>query len=705
VAYAALYAVFTLSGLGGTARPLILDLGQLPMPAMAMVLCWVVSRRLTGRRERLAWRLLALASLCLLVGFTAGLWREVLQAAVSAPPSPLEMAGWILFYPLALSGLMIYVPRRRRGLAGTTAALDALIITGAVLALAWEGIVGPAFSGHGAVVGPAQVGWAVGGIVLIYGVVSHFLRWPVDRVPLPLFLVAVSCTIQVAADAMYAGLSAQGAYRVGRAVDLLWPAAAGLLALAALFRRQSRGGRVLPMSAMTVRLPWLTPARVTLPYVALPVAAYVVYRGHAGGSAGQLASGARTSVFLAIGLVAVVLVRQLVLLVENRRLGRSFEDLSQELETRVDLRTNELSTRTAQLSVLNTVATRLAHCLTVDDVLAHGLRLACEAVNARVGAIWLLDTEGKTRLAARLGLPAEGDDLMGKLPRRIQAAQEVLATGRSAEAEDYSLLAYLPAGTASLLPSARLLAVPLLSRNAVVGLLGLFGGESLPDHARALAESVGAQLGVAVDNARRYEEALDMADRDALTGLLNHRAVHTRLEQELRRTERSGLDCAILMMDLDGFKALNDMHGHQAGDALLKTVAGLLRGMVRTSDVLGRYGGDEFMAILPDTGPQSARVLGDRLVQALAEHASGVGGITARVGVSVGVASAPVDGRSGAQLVAVADANMYVSKQRGGNRVTCADDPCARQPAPAAVAQVLAPRATVAIMMPPRRGD
>ena len=105
--------------------------------------------------------------------------------------------------------------------------------------------------------------------------------------------------------------------------------------------------------------------------------------------------------------------------------------------------------------------------------------------------------------------------------------------------DDYSLQAYLPVSSAQLLPNVRMLAVPLLSRDTVVGLLGLFGNERLPEQTRALAESMGAQLGVAVDNARRYEEAVDLADRDPLTGLLNHRAVHARLEQELRRADRT----------------------------------------------------------------------------------------------------------------------------------------------------------------------
>jgi diguanylate cyclase (GGDEF)-like protein len=687
VAYSVVFAIFTLTGVGGASRALVLDLGQLVTPAAAMVLCYATSRRVTARRERLAWLLFALASLCLLVGFLGSMFREVIHNASNAPPTPVEMSAWMLCYPTAFVGLVLFLPRRRRGLRSATAAFDALIITGSALALSWQTILWPAFGSNQRGVGLGHLGWALGGLVLLFGLASHFLRWPATRVPIPLPLFTAAFALLIATDAVYAALMVQGTYAVGNIVDLFWPASGALLALAALYRLGPvRSARPAALSAATVNMGWIVPARTALPYVALPLAAFVIYRGHGNLTAGLPGTGAGTSVVLAAGLILLVILRQLVTLVENQRLTRSLGQLSEELEARVDARTRELSSRSAELFALNKAATRLAHCLTMDDVLVSGLRLACSAVNVRVGAIWLLEQGTETRLAARLGLPSEGDELMGKLPRRIPAAREALVTERPVEVDDYALLAYLPAGTAALLPRVHMLAVPLLSRDTVVGLMGLFGGEDLPEQTRALAESMGAQIGVAVDNARRYQDAVDLADRDALTGLLNHRAVHVRLGQELSRAARGGAECAILMMDLDAFKILNDTHGHQAGDAVLKGVAEVLRGVVRTSDVLGRYGGDEFMAILPDTNADNARVLAERIVRALSERSARAGDTKAFVGISIGVASSPTNGRTGTQLVAVADANMYASKQRGGNRVTATSSANGPSVRPAAVA-------------------
>jgi diguanylate cyclase (GGDEF)-like protein len=690
IAYALGFAVVVVSGFGGSIyRTAIIDVGQLAMPAVAMAFSYLTFRRVRRPRERLAWLFFSMAALTLLAGFAAAFWVEVVRGDQGSTAAPLVAVAWLLFYPLAFGGLALYLPRRRRGPGGVTVILDALILTVLALALVWRPLLQPALAGSEGAQGAVQLGWAFGGLLLLFGLSSHVLRWPLDRVPLTLCLLTCAFALQVSADTAYSVLSLRGVYEVGSFVDILWPFSSGLLALAALarLRRPGRQGKRRPgLSAVTLDLAWTAPFRVALPYAALPVAALVLFQGHASSSSGVMDPGARTSVVLGVSLVGLVIVRQLVVVVENVRLSRSLAGLSQELEARVDERTLELSARTSQLAALNRVATRLSHCLSLDEVLASGLRLACEAADVQVGAIWLVERGGEPRLAARLGLSPDGDDLVNKLPRRIPAAREALAGGVLAMVEDYSLQAYLPASSAQRLPHVRMLAVPLLSRDSVVGLLGLFGSESQPEQTRSLAESIGAQLGVAVDNARRYEEAVDLADRDPLTGLLNHRAVHARLEQELRRANRSGLDCAILMMDLDAFKALNDSYGHQVGDVALKDVAAVLRSVVRASDVVGRYGGDEFLAILPDTGAESARILAERLVEALAERRAFSDGPADRLGMSIGVASAPADGRSGTELVAVADANMYLSKQRGGSRVTAAQPQLEPMVSPAAVA-------------------
>ncbi|MDO8688802.1 MAG: histidine kinase N-terminal 7TM domain-containing protein [Dehalococcoidia bacterium] len=171
--------------------------------------------------------------------------------------------------------------------------------------------------------------------------------------------------------------------------------------------------------------------------------------------------------------------------------------------------------------------------------------------------------------------------------------------------------------------------------------------------------------------ADRYQEAKNLADRDGLTGLLNHRAVHERLEQELKRAQRYAQQCSIVIMDLDGFKLFNDTYGHPVGDSMLRIIAGLLAEKVRGSDSLSRYGGDEFMAVLPGTDANGAAVFAGRVREALAAQPySAPQGAKVPIHMSFGLATFPQNGLQSQKLVAVADGNLFESKQRGGETVT-----------------------------------
>ncbi len=169
----------------------------------------------------------------------------------------------------------------------------------------------------------------------------------------------------------------------------------------------------------------------------------------------------------------------------------------------------------------------------------------------------------------------------------------------------------------------------------------------------------------------RYQEARNLADRDSLTGLLNHRAVQERLEQELKRAQRYAQQCSVVIMDLDGFKLFNDTYGHPVGDSMLRIIAAVLGEKVRGSDSVSRYGGDEFMAILPGTDAGGAAVFAERVRNALADQPySTPHGAKVPIHMSFGIATFPQNGLQSQKLVAVADGNLYESKQRGGETVT-----------------------------------
>jgi diguanylate cyclase (GGDEF)-like protein len=186
------------------------------------------------------------------------------------------------------------------------------------------------------------------------------------------------------------------------------------------------------------------------------------------------------------------------------------------------------------------------------------------------------------------------------------------------------------------------------------------------DLARAMANEAAMALG----NARLYETARALADRDPLTGFFNHRFLHERLGHEILRAQRTGAPLALLMVDLDEFKLVNDTLGHLFGDDVLRWAATQIRGVLRASDIAARYGGDEFAVILPDTPAAGGHEVGERIVAALREPPQAQDGRgLVPVGASVGVAAFPADGRTAATLIAAADAALYRVKRAGGGGV------------------------------------
>lgn len=156
-----------------------------------------------------------------------------------------------------------------------------------------------------------------------------------------------------------------------------------------------------------------------------------------------------------------------------------------------------------------------------------------------------------------------------------------------------------------------------------------------------------------------------LAVTDPLTQLNNRLMLDRALQAELLRCQRYGGPLALAIVDIDKFKLVNDGHGHQAGDAVLVAVAGLMKAGVRHSDLAGRWGGEEFMLICPNTDAGGAATLAEKLRQAIQEHRmEGVGHCTASFGISAWQA-----GDTAAELVARADAALYSAKQQGRNRV------------------------------------
>jgi diguanylate cyclase (GGDEF)-like protein len=195
---------------------------------------------------------------------------------------------------------------------------------------------------------------------------------------------------------------------------------------------------------------------------------------------------------------------------------------------------------------------------------------------------------------------------------------------------------------------------------------------------------------------RSRDAALRLSAVDPLTGLFNRSFFFAALEREMARSARSGRGFCLVMLDLDELKSINDRAGHHAGDASLRAVADTIRGGIRRIDVAARYGGDEFVALLPETDPTGGWVLAEKIRMGVA--AREIEDLVAGPTVSVGVVSFPRDGATADALMISADRAMYASKRAGRNRVA---GPDTEAPAPIPVMAEEARKSRPEVVEPP----
>jgi len=304
-------------------------------------------------------------------------------------------------------------------------------------------------------------------------------------------------------------------------------------------------------------------------------------------------------------------------------------------------------------------------------LLLQFLRLSDSLVHAERGLVWMVDDENGEIVPA-VGLPDMGEfaglrarlgeGLVGAAAERsrpmiVSDAAHTLRRGENEPAEDSWLL------------------YPILSQQKVLGVAHWTRPAATPftaDDAEQL-EGLVPHVGVAVESLRERSRARDLAATDGLTGLFNHRRIDELLREEMRRAQRYNRPLSVLMLDLDSFKSVNDNFGHVKGDLMLKTVARVIRTGVRTVDRVGRYGGEEFIVVMPETHKDDAYLLAERMRAAVEEKGYiVVAGEEIHRTVSVGVASYPEDGLNPQEVIERADEALYRSKDAGRNRVTWA---------------------------------
>jgi diguanylate cyclase (GGDEF)-like protein len=211
----------------------------------------------------------------------------------------------------------------------------------------------------------------------------------------------------------------------------------------------------------------------------------------------------------------------------------------------------------------------------------------------------------------------------------------------------------------------------MVIRNRVIGVISM---QSYQPHAYTqdqirLLETISTQAAIAIENARLYSQMQQLAITDSLTGIFNRRHFFDLASKELNRAVRYKKDLSILMIDLDHFKRVNDTHGHRVGDQVLYAVAQLCSQALRKVDLIGRYGGEEFIALLPETNLEKAQITAERMCRKLAEAEFQTSQGTMKTTASFGLTSMQPGGESLESLLDRSDRALYRAKQNGRNRV------------------------------------
>jgi diguanylate cyclase (GGDEF)-like protein len=238
------------------------------------------------------------------------------------------------------------------------------------------------------------------------------------------------------------------------------------------------------------------------------------------------------------------------------------------------------------------------------------------------------------------------------------------------------------AGRARGVDTDKYLCFPLFVGGTPLGVLSISkAGEPIGEGRRRVLAAGAALLGIAVKNVQLFQQIRENSLRDGLTGCFNRMHAMEMLDTELRRARRSRLPLSVVMFDLDHFKAINDRHGHLCGDEVLITVARRMRQVLRGSDVKCRYGGEEFLVILPDTPAGGAVHVAESLRRALADIPVRWNADAVAISASFGVSTSRLGELDGPAFVSRADAALYSAKRDGRNCVRVDADSPADAPA------------------------
>ena len=595
-----------------------------------------VAQALRGasRRQQLPWLFIGAGVVAWIVGQLA---RSSFLIAEIVPNSPSFADGWALVAAVLFGCGFIAL------LQGNRLSVYALLLDAGAVTLVMVALI--AFAVQDVFLVEMSADPIATTVVLLYTIlyaaattaaISALFAAPLETSRRAHVWLVVGVGLTAAAYALSLPQYLHGLFRAGTIVDPLWMAGMLAISIAATSSLEDRGLH----GAMTRLAPMRPLVRMALPAVVAAVTSVLIL----------VAENRNTEqvVTRAAALITVVLaMRAGLALYTNWRLG--------EVEGR----------RARQFEALYEVGLAAAGERSVDELLKLVVEHATSLTRTD-GAMLALAEPGSTFVIRAL--------YKGPMDRLRDSVGEPLA-GISLEAlENRDLVvatkyAEHPHSTPALhdvISSA--LAIPLVAHGEVIGTLAMYstGPRRFSTDTRRLVRLFAAQAAIAVANAQLLAETHRLARDDDLTGVMNRRSLMHRLETEIHEATRHGDIFAVGMCDVDGLKRVNDTAGHLAGNEVLVKVARLMRDTVRQEDIVARFGGDEFVILLPRTGLLPAQALVSRIASRLREETYHWAGAEHRVPrTSFGIAWFPEDGRTADALLACADERMYADKSRG----------------------------------------
>jgi diguanylate cyclase (GGDEF)-like protein len=671
-AYVALVLFWVLRQPGGPDATRFVVLSHLAPALLAALLAFQLASRRCGRSlpARTGWATLGSGALAFALSQAAAA-RDQWSASAPVHFPALSEQFYLFAYPclfLGLLGVALDAGGRSRAI------WDSLIALGAPFALSWYFLLKPLYSG-------VPLGLALVVRLALPLLDVGILFWALVLIHTPaqppralgLRLLGAAAAFLATTDTVYAYLTLYHDFSIAGVLDAGWAGGFACLCLGACYLRADalREGREALLGAVdettdlggfSSALCVLTPVLATIGSVSAMIWA---------DTRGPSPTVSLDVIAVSFALVVAVMGRQVFTLVENAQVHSNLHVFNRRLEEKVDERTH-------QLKALHEIARTANSSLRPAEVLEQVLHRVVSGLRAEAGAVWLMedyaDPEGEVHLLAQVGFDlSQHGRLLASVPARWRnGLARVLMTRQS-----LPLPVLAADGTRNADGSTPdCLCAVLQWQGTPIGVLGAVRWqERFGETERRLLEAVAIELSAALQNAHLYDMAVRAADRDGVTRLLNHRAVVRRLDEECKRSGRTGEPMAVLLLDLNNFKLFNDTHGHLVGDQVLKTTASLLTELCRATDVIGRYGGDEFIIICPTTDAGGARDLATRIQEQMAATSvQGTGGERLPLSGSIGFAVYPEGAASQHELLVRADMNMYDAKAQGGDAIVGGED-------------------------------